>query len=315
MKDLVASARARVTRSLTLEECKKYLRQPDLEERPAQVRAIDCLVEGWALAAARRLDEAAERYEEARRLDPDIDLVPEEECRRVALEVLHIKAWEQAVAKDTNAVVEIIETMVRLDPTLEYEPQTEGQHLVAVELLDEAYKQAQAGDVTRAVDSFIRAAALDPAFALDAERQARRLAAVSLVQQGLQLVEREREAVKAMDAFKRALQMDPDIIIPPEVWNQVCWWGALEGHAAEVMPACDLAAAIPEGEGRDSRGLARALVGDREGAIEDFRSFIDWAGRTNGPQSRIKRREIWIAALEAGSNPFDAATIEDLRNE
>jgi WD40 repeat protein/tetratricopeptide (TPR) repeat protein len=313
MKDLVASARARVTRSLTLEECKRYMRQPDLEERPAQVRAIDYLVEGRMLAAAGRLDEAAERYAEALHLDPDIDLAPEEECRRVAGEVLRGKAWVRAAAKDTSGVVEILKAMVPLDPTLKLEPETEGRYLVAVELLDEAYRQALAGDVTGSVDGFTRAAALYPAVALDANREARRLAAVSLVQQGWQLV--SREPLKAMGTYKQALQIHSDITIPPILWNGVCWFGALEGHAAEVIPACELAAAMPGGVGRDSRGLARALVGDREGAIEDFRAYIEWAGRVDEPQSRIQRREDWIVALEAGSSPFDAATIEDLRNE
>ena len=61
----------------------------------------------------------------------------------------------------------------------------------------------------------------------------------------------------------------------------------------------------------DSRGLARALTGDRAGAIEAFRFYVD---QERDPV-RVAQRQAWIAALEAGQNPFDAATLWALRSQ
>jgi len=78
-----------------------------------------------------------------------------------------------------------------------------------------------------------------------------------------------------------------------------------------VLFACEKAVDLePEGASyRGSRGLARALTGDSAGAIDDFRFFLDqWSGDLEAAQ-----RQAWIAVLEAGQNPFGAATLRALR--
>ena len=82
------------------------------------------------------------------------------------------------------------------------------------------------------------------------------------------------------------------------------------------MFACETAVAMePEhGSYQDSRGLAKALTGDFEGAIEDFNAYIIWQTENDNDQEEIALREAWIAALEAGSNPFDEETLAALRN-
>ncbi|MEQ9548299.1 MAG: tetratricopeptide repeat protein [Coleofasciculus sp. G3-WIS-01] len=76
------------------------------------------------------------------------------------------------------------------------------------------------------------------------------------------------------------------------------------------MDACEKAVALaPEnGEFRDSRGIARALTGDKQGAIEDFQAFIE---STNWEEGK-KQRQGWIDALKAGKNPFTEEEIEEL---
>ena len=69
-----------------------------------------------------------------------------------------------------------------------------------------------------------------------------------------------------------------------------------------MISACDTAVALAPGDlwARDSRGVARALTGDRAGAIADFQAFIkgtDWA-------EGKKQRQGWIDALKKGENPF-----------
>jgi hypothetical protein len=64
---------------------------------------------------------------------------------------------------------------------------------------------------------------------------------------------------------------------------------------------------------RDSRGLARALTGNVEGALDDFHFFVE-----AGTGSNREAREAWITRLAAGEEPaviFDAATLEALKRE
>ncbi|MEO1067611.1 MAG: tetratricopeptide repeat protein [Cyanobacteria bacterium J06638_6] len=77
------------------------------------------------------------------------------------------------------------------------------------------------------------------------------------------------------------------------------------------MFACEKAVALaPEHGGIiDSRGLARALTGDTQGAIADFQAFVEW---TNNEDSKAQRQE-WIEALKQGENPFTPELLEDLR--
>ncbi|NIO70145.1 MAG: hypothetical protein GTN71_14240, partial [Anaerolineae bacterium] len=51
------------------------------------------------------------------------------------------------------------------------------------------------------------------------------------------------------------------------------------------------------------------------GAIEDFEFYVEWSKENDRYEQRGTKREAWIAELEAGRNPFDEATLEELRNE
>jgi hypothetical protein len=58
------------------------------------------------------------------------------------------------------------------------------------------------------------------------------------------------------------------------------------------------------------------LRGNYEGAIEDFKFYVEWLKVTDGYyEGGGERREEWIVKLEAGQNPFDEATLAALRNE
>ena len=59
-----------------------------------------------------------------------------------------------------------------------------------------------------------------------------------------------------------------------------------------------------------TRGLAKALTGDIQGAIADFQVFV------NGTDSQEYKTQAqdWIKALEAGKNPFTDEVLEELKN-
>lgn len=56
-------------------------------------------------------------------------------------------------------------------------------------------------------------------------------------------------------------------------------------------------------------GLVRALLGDTEGAIEDFEFFIQ---RVRNPNRRARRQD-WMDPLRAGENPFTPELLAELR--
>jgi tetratricopeptide (TPR) repeat protein len=122
---------------------------------------------------------------------------------------------------------------------------------------------------------------------------------------------RGRQAKDHYDALAREADNTDDA----SVANQICWIGSLDGAPRQVLPLCERAVALAPDDGnlRDSRGVARALLGDRASAIEDFNAFIAYARRTQPDSSLIAQREAWITALEQGRNPFDKSTLAALR--
>ncbi len=114
--------------------------------------------------------------------------------------------------------------------------------------------------------------------------------------------------------FKKATEVDPK---NAAAWNNLCWYGSALGHAADVMPACERAVELNPNNGgfRDSRGLARALTGDYKDAIQDFKAYVTWSKQNGLYELRGYKREEWITELEAGRNPFDAATLKELLND
>jgi hypothetical protein len=116
----------------------------------------------------------------------------------------------------------------------------------------------------------------------------------------------------AIEAFRQAGTIDSTFDVAGESWNELCWFGSLWEQAAQVLFACDLAVERSGGIAWiiDSRGLARAMTGNVEGAIADFVTYIESRDAT---QADIDEREAWIRALRAGENPFTEELLARLR--
>jgi len=134
--------------------------------------------------------------------------------------------------------------------------------------------------------------------------------AAALAQQG--------EIDKANAGYAAAQQLDSQYVIDASYSNALCRAGALWGKVKDVLAACGQAVALAPSDGivHDSRGLARALTGDPTGAIDDFTAYIAWQQQHETPNTdAIAQREQWIADLRAGHQPFDKATLEQLREQ
>ncbi|MCP4263554.1 MAG: hypothetical protein GY774_39520 [Planctomycetes bacterium] len=168
-------------------------------------------------------------------------------------------------------------------------------------------------NVDGAIALFRRALELDPGLEIDPKREAIKLEARSLVDKGRLLV-RQGKVNKAILSYKKAQKLDSTLKISAGSWNDLCWFGSLQGYAADIMHACEQAVALDIGNGsrfRDSRGLARALTANLKGAIDDFQAFIDWTNK----EEQKSQRQHWIEVLRAGRTPFTPEEIKKLLNQ
>jgi len=136
-------------------------------------------------------------------------------------------------------------------------------------------------------------------------------AAAVVLSKGIRFAE-QAEIRDAIDAYSEAQTIDPEIEVSADSWNILCKMGSLHGYAADVLFAGEKAVSLsPDRKSYpDSRGLARALTGDLDGALTDFQTALDWPGFSDSVKAR---RERWVAALQAGENPFTPEELDALR--
>ena len=182
-------------------------------------------------------------------------------------------------------------------------------------LVNQGWAIAREGDMEGAQAKFQDARKLISSIAVPTEALVRGWAAESWVNKGDKLVQEGKFEVgkfkEALAAYNKGQRLAPTWKISAESWNILCRDGSLHGQAAEVMQACENAVTLAprNGEFRDSRGIARALMGDKQGAIEDFQTYI----KSTDSDEKKKQRQSWIDALKAGKNPFTPVEIEKLK--
>lgn len=125
---------------------------------------------------------------------------------------------------------------------------------------------------------------------------------------------RHDESLAVYDAAIRAM---------PDAWwphSHHCFYGALYGDPHIALDHCDQAIEL----GPDNleiayfrRALAKALIDDLPGAEADLKAALGAIGPEEGRGQRAEERatelRTWLDALEAGRNPFDSATLAELR--
>ena len=196
-------------------------------------------------------------------------------------------------------------------------------------MLQEAAELARTGDLEAAVSLFRHALTLDANLAFQPEAEANKWAAQGLLTRGEALA-RQGHVIEALAAYTDAQQRDPTLHTSAEFWDRLCLVGSLWGQAAAVLHACEQAVILAPDDGSvyQSRGIARALTDDYNGAIADLDFFITrqlaasqlflaWSIEQDKSLllAFLAKRQGWIVALQAGRNPFDAATLEELRKK
>jgi uncharacterized protein YjiK len=177
-------------------------------------------------------------------------------------------------------------------------------------LVNQGWTVARGGDFKGGMAKLQEAQKLSESINIPTEAEVGWWAAGSLVEKGEKQV-REGKVKEALDAYQKAQKLKPTWKLYPDSWNTLCRYGSLHGQAAEVMLSCEKAVTLAPKNGgfRDSRGIARALMGDKKGAIEDFQVFI----KSTDSDEEKKQRLGWINALKAGKNPFTQEEIEKLK--
>jgi tetratricopeptide (TPR) repeat protein len=144
--------------------------------------------------------------------------------------------------------------------------------LAADALVVKGNSLASQGDIKHAVEAYVEANKLDPNKVSGPQLRANDLAAKALVRLALRELPRGLvTVVEAVRSFSDAARLD-EKAITADNWNDFCWFGALLEHPSDVMYACDRAVELSPNDWQilDSRGLARAVAGDRQRAIADL---------------------------------------------
>ena len=296
------------------QEAQKYDSKIDLDPRTRNITGNDPKAVAQQLAArakvddGRRLaqrgeiDKAIAAFQEAQKYDSKIDLDP---------------GTRDTTGNDPKAVAQQLAARAKVDD--------------GIRLVDDGRQLAQRGEIDKAIAAFQEAQKYDSKIDLDpgtrdttgndpkavAQQLAARAKAQARVDEGRRLAQRG-EIDKALRAYAEARKLDPSLETDAEFWNAVGWNFGLSGHAAEALKASEKAVELAtKGNDpslaliRDTRGLARALTGDKQGAIKDFEAFISSDRR---PELKASRQQ-WVVALRNGQNPFTPEVLAVLRTQ
>ncbi|MBD1871630.1 AAA-like domain-containing protein [Cyanobacteria bacterium FACHB-471] len=234
---------------------------------------------------------------------------------RLAAAAPHLVEQGEALARagDIDGASEDFRTAVEWNPNIIISNPED--RATALALVAEGEQLASNVEIEEATAKLQQAQQLDPSLNLNVSEIVMRLASpalLALIDQGSTLA-RQGNIQAAIAKFQQATAINPAYEIPADDWNTLCRRGSLYGQATQVLDACETAVSLAPDNGgfRDSRGLARALTGDIEGAIADFQTFITWTDN----EEQKARRQGWIDALRAGENPFTLGELKSLLRE
>jgi len=115
----------------------------------------------------------------------------------------------------------------------------------------------------------------------------------------------------AFNNYSRAAELQPDY---GWHWSKLCMLGILQSPTPTITDACNKAVQLAPDRISvyDNRGVVRALSGDYSGAIDDFSYVINQLGPFSKSSKAIVR-QIWVADLQQGRNPFNEEVLHELQ--
>ena len=280
-------------------------------------------------------DLAEKTFEQAKLKDPSLAFVPKDYVNRVRARLLVLQGRTAARGLKLDEAIEKFRQAKRLNPDLEFDLEQLARRHVGKAYISRArslasttgHEDAKAA-LKKGLDLLTNLKPQEPNCSLDvdAEKQVRLLPALSSVH--INLDTRTNPALlslcrqgfidEAYSIYERACNVDPLVEVPAEFWNSLCWFAAtrdVEG-AKRFGFASDLALALePENDMfRDTRGLVRALLGDREGAIRDFEAYISYA--QNFKKRKVRRELIRLLRSDTPiARIFTPEVLKQLKTE
>jgi tetratricopeptide (TPR) repeat protein len=312
--------------------------EPEKVAKPLVSQAL--VTQGREIADKGDFDGAVAKFKQAQKLNPKVDLDTDTDgvqtnSEQVAKEFVSKGLVNQAiiVAAQGNIadVVAKFKQAQKIDPKVDLDTDTDGvqtnpetvaKQLVSKGLVNQATALAKQGDITEAVAKFKQAQQIDPKVDFDAdtdgvqnnpEKAAKDFFVAGLIAEAEEHLKQD-EYNQAVAVYQKIEQLQPTKEVLAKAWDSLCRQGSLQGYVKNVVnDACEKAVKFaPEnGNIRDSRGLARALVGNYAGAIEDFQVFI----KLSKDDEARKQREDWVKDLQAGKNPLTWEVLERLGAE
>jgi len=266
--------------------------------------------------------DVTKRIHEAAGLDPDID----ESAQLRAAKQLRVEAnardavfWlNRMTINSAEIAARDLESAFQL---LDATPAASAKDEKWPSLLILANRMAKEGKLDEAVHAFSRAKADTDQIQFDAKKTGRLAVAMHRLNRAKQEIVKG-EVDRAIEDFRSIEKEFPEICLHQVHWNHLCWFGCLVGRAKDVLFAGERAVEL-ERKGyqepyvdhglrihdyRDTRGLAYALTGNFQGAIDDFQSYVD---NTKDSQSRSQRAG-WIESLKTGKQAFSSKLLGEL---
>ncbi|MCP6757851.1 MAG: AAA-like domain-containing protein [Fischerella sp. CENA71] len=314
--------------------------QNDAEKVAKQFVSQALVKQGREIADKGDLKGAVAKFQQAQKVDPKVDLDTDNDgvqtnSEQIAKQFASKGLMNQAIviARQGNVadVVAKFKQAQKLNPKVDLDTDTEGvqtnsetvaKQLISKGLIDQATALARQGDIAEAVAKFKQAQQIDPKVDFDAdtegvqnnpEKAAKDFFVLDLVSQAKEHLKQD-EYNQAVAVYQKIEQLQPTKEVLAKAWNSLCRQGSLQGYVKNVVnDACEKAVKLaPEnGDIRDSRGLARALVGNYAGAIEDFQVFI----KSSKDDGAKRQREGWVKDLQAGKNPLTWEVLKELGAE